>query len=117
MEEEILTVPEVEVPDEPRDVEVVDVQFRPGQKVYFFDPAGGTYQTGDHLIIETARVLFFQMIDHLFYHPLGRENLIGLLRRNVVENVFFVGFIKIVRQHPAESHEFPDRIIEYNRIE
>ena len=55
MEEEILTVPEVEVPDEPRDVEVVDVQFRPGQKVYFFDPAGGTYQTGDHLIIETAR--------------------------------------------------------------
>ena len=55
MEEEILTVPEVEIPDEPRDVEVVDVQFRPGQKVYFFDPAGGTYQTGDHLIIETAR--------------------------------------------------------------
>ena len=55
MEEEILTVPEVEVPDEPRDVEVVDVQFRPGQKVYFFDPAGNTYQTGDHLIIETAR--------------------------------------------------------------
>ena len=55
MEEEILTVPEVEVPDEPRDVEVVDVQFRPGQKVYFFDPAGSTYQTGDHLIIETAR--------------------------------------------------------------
>ena len=55
MEDEILTTPETEVRDEPQFVEVVDVQFRPGQKVYFFDPAGGAYQTGDHLIIETAR--------------------------------------------------------------
>ena len=36
-------------------VQVVDIQFRPGQKVYFFDPAGKEYQTGDHLIIDTAR--------------------------------------------------------------
>ena len=55
MEDEILTAPETEVREEPQTVEVVDVQFRPGQKVYFFDPAGNTYQTGDHLIIETAR--------------------------------------------------------------
>ena len=55
MEDEILTAPETETKEEPQSVEVVDVQFRPGQKVYFFDPAGGTYQTGDHLIIETAR--------------------------------------------------------------
>ena len=36
-------------------VQVVDIQFRPGQKVYFFDPAGITCQPGDHVIIDTAR--------------------------------------------------------------
>ena len=36
-------------------VEVVDIQFRPGQKVYFFDPAGLKLRTGDHVIIDTAR--------------------------------------------------------------
>ena len=36
-------------------VEVVDIQFRPGQKVYFFDPAGGTYRPGEHVIMDTAR--------------------------------------------------------------
>jgi len=36
-------------------VEVVDIQFRPGQKVYFFDPDGVTYVEGDHVIIDTAR--------------------------------------------------------------
>ena len=37
------------------DVEVVDIQFRPGQKIYYFDPDGVTYQPGDHVIIDTAR--------------------------------------------------------------
>ena len=36
-------------------VEVVDIQFQPGQKIYYFDPAGNTYHTGDHVIIDTAR--------------------------------------------------------------
>ena len=36
-------------------VQVVDIQFRPGQKVYFFDPTDKTYQAGDHVIIDTAR--------------------------------------------------------------
>ena len=36
-------------------VQVVDIQFRPGQKVYYFDPAGKTYHAGDHVIIDTAR--------------------------------------------------------------
>ena len=48
MEEQILTKPECPV-------EVVDIQFRPGQKVYYFDPAGSQYNTGDHVIIDTAR--------------------------------------------------------------
>ena len=37
------------------DVEVVDIQFRPGQKIYFFDPDGVTYSPGDHVIMDTAR--------------------------------------------------------------
>ena len=41
------------VPEGP--VEVVDIQFRPGQKIYFFDPDGMAFQEGDHVIIDTAR--------------------------------------------------------------
>ena len=37
------------------DVEVVDIQFRPGQKIYFFDPDGVSFAPGDHVIIDTAR--------------------------------------------------------------
>ena len=48
MEEQILN----ELPEK---YEVVDIQFRPGQKVYFFDPAGLRLQLGDHVIIDTAR--------------------------------------------------------------
>ena len=46
--EEILNLPQ-------EDVEVVDIQFRPGQKIYFFDPDGVTYSPGDHVIMDTAR--------------------------------------------------------------
>ena len=40
---------------EPDTVEVVDVQFRPGQKVYYFGANGLTCKAGDHVIMETAR--------------------------------------------------------------
>ena len=36
-------------------VQVVDIQFRPGQKVYYFEPGGLQLQTGDPVIIDTAR--------------------------------------------------------------
>ena len=42
-------------PPQPESFAVVDIQFRPGQKVYFFDPAGLKLQAGDHVIIDTAR--------------------------------------------------------------
>ena len=42
-------------PEQPTSAEVVDIQFRPGQKIYFFDPAGVQYAAGDHVIIDTAR--------------------------------------------------------------
>ena len=47
MNEEINTTAET--------VQVVDIQFRPGQKVYYFDPAGLSIHPGDHVIIDTAR--------------------------------------------------------------
>ena len=49
MENEMMTNPE------PKLVSVVDIQFRPGQKVYFFDPAGLELKAGDHVIMDTAR--------------------------------------------------------------
>ncbi len=53
MEETLQSVEEVVQPAAP--VEVVDIQFRPGQKIYFFDPAGLQLSSGDHVIIDTAR--------------------------------------------------------------
>ena len=56
VEEVIEAAPEViETPAEPEYVEVVDIQFRPGQKVYYFDPDGREIRQFDHLIIDTAR--------------------------------------------------------------
>ena len=50
MEEIINTQPEA-----PTTAEVVDIQFRPGQKIYYFDPNGIACKAGDHVIIDTAR--------------------------------------------------------------
>ena len=41
--------------NEIKTIEVVDIQFRPNQKVYYFDPAGAVYAAGDHVIMDTAR--------------------------------------------------------------
>ena len=48
MEQEMKISPE-------QTVEVVDIQFRPGQKIYYFDPNGLAFQAGEHVIIDTAR--------------------------------------------------------------
>ena len=50
MEDQNTTLPQAS-----QEVEVVDIQFRPGQKIYFFDPAGFSLRAGDHVIIDTAR--------------------------------------------------------------
>ncbi len=52
MEDVINVLPEAAAENK---VEVVDIQFRPGQKIYFFDPDGAVYSLGDHVIIDTAR--------------------------------------------------------------
>ena len=48
--EETIIMPELSA-----EVQVVDIQFRPGQKIYYFDPAGVPCKAGDHVIIDTAR--------------------------------------------------------------
>ena len=45
----------MEEKNEATSVQVVDIQFRPGQKVYYFDTAGLNLKQGDHVIIDTAR--------------------------------------------------------------
>ena len=51
--EEIINMPEQ--PELPAEVQVVDIQFRPGQKIYYFDPNFIPCKAGDHVIIDTAR--------------------------------------------------------------
>ena len=58
MTDEIMTAQtaESEAPAETAEnVMVADIQFRPGQKIYYFDPAGIPCRAGDHVIIDTAR--------------------------------------------------------------
>ena len=52
MEEQNKNLSEIQPPEA---VEVVDIQFRPRQKIYYFDPDGTAYHPGDHVIIDTAR--------------------------------------------------------------
>ena len=40
-------------------IKVIGVRFRTAGKVYFFDPAGMEINTGDHVIVETARGIEF----------------------------------------------------------
>lgn len=40
-------------------IKVIGVRFRTAGKVYFFDPAGLEFNTGDHVIVETARGIEF----------------------------------------------------------
>ena len=39
----------------PETVTVVDIQFRSGNKVYYFDPGQLQLKAGDHVIMDTAR--------------------------------------------------------------
>ncbi len=69
--EETITAPET--------VEVVDIQFRPGQKVYFFSPAGLKLKQGDHVIIETARGPEFGLVA-AGNHKIPRKDVVTPLR-------------------------------------
>ena len=61
-------------------VPVCDVQFRPGSKIYFFDPGELNLKNGDHVIIDTARgaEYGFCIIGN---HRIARRELVQPLRR------------------------------------
>ena len=53
--EELLPQEDAEAAPLPERVTVVDIQFRSGSKVYFFDPGELELKAGDHVIMDTAR--------------------------------------------------------------
>ena len=88
--EEILTLPQ-------EDVEVVDIQFRPGQKIYFFDPDGAVFEPGDHVIMDTARGAEYGICTG-GNHKIPPKDVVAPLR-------------KILRRATAQD----ERIVEENR--
>ena len=69
-----------EAPDPNERVPVCDVQFRPGSKIYFFDPAGLELKNGDHVIIDTARGAEYG-ICVIGSHRITRRELVQPLRK------------------------------------
>lgn len=61
-------------------VEVVDIQFRPGQKIYFFDPDGMQFEPGDHVIMDTARGAEFG-ICAAGNHSISQKDVVAPLRK------------------------------------
>ena len=61
-------------------VEVVDIQFRPGQKIYFFDPDGASFKEGDHVIIDTARGAEFGICAG-GNHTISQKDVVAPLRK------------------------------------
>ncbi len=60
-------------------VQVVDIQFRPGQKIYYFDPNGIACKPGDHVIIDTARGPEFGFCTG-GNHPISTREVVAPLR-------------------------------------
>ena len=67
-------------PDPNERVPVVDVQFRPGSKSYFFDPGELALKNGDHVIIDTARGAEYGYCLSA-NHRVARRELVQPLRR------------------------------------
>ena len=65
--------------DLPQEHEVVDIQFRPGQKIYFFDPAGLKLKAGDHVIIDTSRGMEYGYVTG-GNHKIARKDIVAPLR-------------------------------------
>ena len=61
-------------------VRVVDIQFRPGQKVYYFDPGNLALSQGDHVIIDTARGAEFGICASGI-HAITEKEVVAPLRR------------------------------------
>ena len=68
------------VPAEQSTATVVDIQFRPGQKIYFFDPDGVEYAAGDHVIMDTARGAEFGIVT-AGNHQIPMKDVVAPLRK------------------------------------
>lgn len=77
MEELVNDLPQQTLPEE---VEVVDIQFRPGQKIYFFDPDGVQYAVGDNVIMDTARGAEFGTVAGA-NHTIRQKDVVAPLRK------------------------------------
>ena len=64
---------------EPQTITVVDVQFKKGGKVYFFDPGKLTVSAGDEVIIDTARGAEYGFCSG-GNHPVPQESVVPPLR-------------------------------------
>ena len=73
-------IPEQEAVAPTGNVEVVDIQFRPGQKIYFFDPDGMRFTAGDHVIIDTARGAEFGYVTG-GNHRIAEKDVVAPLRK------------------------------------
>ena len=79
MEDQIM-IPEQETAPPTGNVEIVDIQFRPGQKIYFFDPDGMRFTAGDHVIIDTARGAEFGYVTG-GNHRIAEKDVVAPLRK------------------------------------
>ena len=67
-------------PDPNERVPVCDVQFRPGSKIYFFDPGNLELKNGDHVILDTSRGAEYGYCI-IGNHRISRRELVQPLRR------------------------------------
>ena len=76
---------ETEAPAEPENswdiprMTVVDVRFKEGGKVYYFDPGDLAIRTGDHVIVETARGIEYGFVANGL-HRVPERDVSGALR-------------------------------------
>ena len=82
-------------------------------------------QTGLHVgveeclagVIEAAGVFLLQQVHHLFHHPLGGEDLVGFLGRDVVEDILGAALVKVIRQLDLQIQKLLHRIVEHHGVE
>ncbi len=61
-------------------VTVVDIQFRAGQKIYYFDPDGMALVAGDHVIMDTARGAEYGIVT-AGNHTIAEKDVVAPLRK------------------------------------
>lgn len=82
-------------------------------------------QTGLHVgvqeglarVIEAAGVFLLQQVYHLFHHPLGSEDLVGFLGRDVIEDILGAALVKVICQPDLQVQELLHRIVKHHRVE